>query len=264
MPHALRVVAVVLACSLLPAWAAAQAGGGVVTGTVADRAGRPLPDADVILTPGGARARTDERGRFTFRNVAAGTHQLHVRLIGYRPAEAEVRMTRGARIARDVTLDRTPQALDTVRVVDQDGCAPTSIDGFECRRGAGIGMFRDAGELRALRPEHWADMFDGMPGIRRESRNGPYGREWRVTVPPSRCLVELWNGQPRMDLGSEAPFQPDEFWRPIDVIAIEFYDDYHKVPARYRGFAWPPFSQQCALVIYWLRGATRDAPPPPR
>ncbi len=46
----------------------------------------------------------------------------------------------------------------------------------------------------------------------------------------------------------------DMVWRPLDVVAIEYYDDYRKVPARYRYHA---FTEEgvCELIIYWLRGA---------
>lgn len=237
-----------------------------VEGTVTDSAGAPLADAVVILeragqeSAGGLRATTDARGRFRFAYVPYGDHVLRVRLIGYRPFTLAVRVSRGGVIERRVALQRTPQLLAGVRIVDQNACDATSLAGFECRRAAGIGMFRDAGELRAMRPRYWAEMLDGMPGIRRTMTVGPYGPDWKVAPPAGRCIKELWNGQPPMTIDGEAPFQPDEFWKPEDVVAIEYYDSGPKVPARYRQyFSWDT-PLDCALIIYWLRGAERGLP----
>lgn len=254
-----RTLPQLLACTAaaaisLSATAHAQA----VQGTVVDAAGRPLPDAVVILMPLESRTTTDTRGRFSFGPTRAGDYVLRVRLIGYRPLERAVRHGRVSSPVR-IVMARMPQVLDTVRISDQDGCHTTSLAGFECRRASGEGYFRDAVELRALKPRYWADMLDGIPGVRRTMKKGPYGLDWRPEAPPSRCFNELWNGQPPMR-DSGAPHQPDEYWKPIDVVAIEVYDEYVKVPARYRAYAWPPFQPQCGIIIYWLRGASKAAP----
>lgn len=69
--------------------------------------------------------------------------------------------------------------------------------------------------------------------------------------------MELWNGQ-RPTRANGAPFQPDSYWLPKDVITIEYYDDYRKVPSEYSGLAWPIESRQgCRLIVYWLRGSQR-------
>ena len=230
-----------------------------LTGVVRDSAGRAIVDADVILEPSGRRTRTSDNGRFVFERLASGEVRLRVRYVGFHAFEERIYLGRGANIRRTVVLTRLPPLLATVRIVDQNACAPTSLEGFECRRLAGVGHYRDAGEIRSMSPQHWADMLDGMPGLRRSLVLGPLGREWRVAAQPSRCVVELWNGQPPMKVDPTTPFPPDLLWRPEDVVAIEYYDDHKKVPARYEMLAWtpPPGGQPCGLIIYWLRGAER-------
>lgn len=247
-------VAAVGAATSLPGTAHAQA----LQGVVVDSAGRPLPDAVVILMPLETRATTDAGGRFSFGLVRAGEYVLRVRLIGYRPLERPVRHGRASRPVH-LAMVRMPQVLDTVRISDQDGCHTTSLAGFECRRASGEGYFRDAGELRALKPRYWADMLDGIPGVRRSMVMGPHGLDIRPAAPPSRCFNELWNGQPALN-DPTLGYQPDHLWKPNDVVAIEVYDEYVKVPARYRPYAWPPFQPQCGIIVYWLRGAEK-APP---
>jgi hypothetical protein len=255
-----RVFLSVLTCAALPAL---LIGGTVsaqtVTGVVRDSAGRPLVEAEVIIEPAGARVRTDSAGRYVLRFVRSGPSVLRVRLVGFRLFEGPLRVPGSGSVRRDVRLSRLPQRLATVRVTDRSGCATTALSGFECRRDSGVGFFRDAGELRGMRPRYWSDMLDGMPGLRREMRPGPHGQDWRPAAPPSRCVRELWNGQPPMDAGAEAPFQPDEFWKPDDVVAIEYYQEHKDVPAAYQRYAWhPPIGgQPCGLIIYWLRGAKR-------
>jgi hypothetical protein len=237
--------------------AAAQLRAQGIDGALVDSAGKAVAGAVVVLVPGERRVTADSRGRFAFGALQPGRYVVRVRLLGFRPEEQAVDVARGRRTPMRITLSRMPQVLATVRIVDQDGCHATSLQGFECRRNAGLGLFRDAGELRALKATYWADQFDGMPGVRRTMRMGPYGLDWRLTAPLGRCYVSLWNGRSEMKVDGETPFHPDEFWKPNDVVAIELYDDFAKVPKPYQAYAWPTMGQKCGLVIYWLRGADR-------
>lgn len=228
-----------------------------VEGVVVDSAGAPIVGAVVSLTragqdsASGSRTNTDGRGRFQFAAVSTGNHVLDVRLLGYSPVRLAVSVPRQGVVDRRIALRRMPQVLAGVRIVDQDACDASSLEGFECRRAAGVGRYRDRGELLALNPRNWVDLFEGMPGIRRTMRRGPYGPEWRVAPPAGRCIRELWNGQPKSLM--------DIYLRPDDVIAIEYYDRGRKVPAVYRRhFMWYD-SLDCAMIIYWIRGAAAEA-----
>lgn len=229
-----------------------------VAGTVRDSTGRALREAEVIVEPSGVRTRSDSAGRFALRLPRGGANVLRVRLVGYRGFEAPIRVPSFGTVRTDVRLSRLPHRLSTVTVRDRSGCATATLDGFECRRNSGIGHFRDAGELRSMRPRHWADMLDGMPGLRRDMRPGPHGADWRPAAAPSRCVRELWNGQAPM-IAPGAEFQPDAYWKPEDVVAIEYYADHRDVPPQYARFAWDPpvMGQPCGLIVYWLRGARR-------
>jgi hypothetical protein len=238
---------------LAPRNAAAQP----VRGSVVDTLGRPLPEADVIVVNTQISVRTDAGGRFALPLERAGTYEIRVRKIGYISFGASFYFRPGMAEELVLVMTQFSNTLDTVRAIaDADRCATTTLEGFECRRQAGLGYFRDAGTLRSLRSDHWADMFEGMPGLRRNMVLGPMGREWRIMARPSRCLVELWNGQPPM-LAQPGDFPPDMRWRPNDVVAIEYYDEFYKVPARYRSYVLVAGEQPCELVIYWLRGATK-------
>jgi hypothetical protein len=92
-------------------------------------------------------------------------------------------------------------ALGTIRVTaTQDACQPGSFAGFDCRRKAGLGVFLDPAKVNALNPRDLADLFDGVPGLRREGevmavefyadRNA--APEWYKIYAGKCSLIVLW------------------------------------------------------------------------
>ncbi len=257
----LRTIALgALLCAVTAPEVAAQS----VIGVVTDSARRPLPEADVIVGPSGLRARTDSAGRFTVRLAKGGRSEVMVRLVGYRQYVDTVRVPAFGAERITIRLERLPPRLAARIITDRRECAEFALSGFECRRDSGIGYFRDAGELRAMRPRHWADMLDGFPGLRRDTRFNLT----RVAPMPSRCLREIYNGSLPLWLADEER-RPDDYWIPNDVVAIEYYPEYRQVPPQYQRYAWwpPLMGQPCGLIVYWVRGADaterprRGAPP---
>lgn len=245
-----------LLCALTAEAAAAQ----TLIGVVTDSARRPLHEVDVIVGPNGLRARTDSLGRFSVRLGRGGRVEVMARRVGYRQYIDTVRVPAFGIERIDVRMERLPQRLAARVITDRRECPAFSLNGFECRRDSGVGYFRDAGELRAMRPQHWADMLDGMPGLRR--RMNPDGGGWRVAPVPSRCLREIYNGQLPSWLDWDERV-PDPTLTTDDVVAIEYYPEYKDVPPQYQRHAWwpPLLGQPCGLIVYWLRGAE---PVPPR
>ncbi|MBX7119516.1 MAG: carboxypeptidase-like regulatory domain-containing protein [Gemmatimonadaceae bacterium] len=242
-------VAVAVAALLALGAAPARAQAGVLRGTVTDSAGRPLAGVQVISINSKRETRTDREGRFTLAKLPFGQQLIMARFPGYQPADRAVNMLDSTMAEVSFRLRRVVQALDTLRIVSHDGCAAYDWAGFDCRRRAGIGQFRGPEELGALRSYYWADMFEGMPGLRREAIRDPIiGQDWDVASTTGwRCLMAGWNGREKTsDL---------ENVRPDQIVAIEHYDTYEKVPAAYKRLAWPNGQDKpCALVIYWTRG----------
>lgn len=245
-----RVASLLLALLvLLAAPTRARAQSGVVKGIVTDTGGRPLENVEVLSINAKRSARTGKDGRFTLARLPFGQQLIIARIPGYQPSDRVVSMLNSTTPELVIKLRRVVQALDTMRIVSHDGCAAYDVAGFECRRRAGIGQFRGAEELAALRSYYWADMFEGLPGLRRESaRDSTIGMDWRVqSMTGWRCLMEGWNGRHRT--------AADENIRPDQIAAIEHYDSYEKVPAAYKRLAWPNGQDKpCALVMYWTRG----------
>lgn len=250
----MRPCTLVLATFLaLPAVLPAQG----LRGVVVDSAARPLEEAELILGAEVRRTRTDSLGAFAMVRLPPGRHRLRVRLIGFRQHESTVTVPREGWADLRIVLRRMPQLLGEVRITDTRLCVPNTIAGFECRRRAGQGYFRDAGEIRSLRPSAWADMLDGMPGLRRRPMMTPDGLDWRPGPPPSGCLVEIYNGEDPMFDGHVRKV-PVDWLVTRDVVAIEYYRLYADVPEAFKRYAWPRTSTiPCSLIVYWLREARR-------
>jgi len=229
-----------------PNTAAAQAG--VLRGTVTDTAGRPLANVEVLSVNAKRSTRTDREGRFTLARLPFGQQLVMARFPGYQPGDQAVNMLDANVAPVTFRLRRVVQAIDTVRIVSHDGCPAYDFSGFACRRRAAIGQFRGAEELAALRPHYWADMFDGLPGLRNyQVPDRLMGFDWRVESTTGwRCLEEGWNGRERT--------ANLENVRPSDIVGVEVYDVYEKVPAAYKRLAWPTSQDKpCTLIIYWTR-----------
>ncbi|HVH39531.1 MAG TPA: carboxypeptidase-like regulatory domain-containing protein [Gemmatimonadaceae bacterium] len=226
--------------------AAAQAG--VIRGIVTDTAGRPLRGVEVLSINFKRSTRTDAEGRYVLARLPWGTQLVMARFPGYRAGEKSVSMLDETTPPVNFELHRLVQLIDTVRITSHDGCAAYDIAGFECRRRAGIGQFRGVEEIDALRPLYWADMFEGLTGLRRKAYMSKQGQDWTVESTTGwRCLMEGWNGRHKT--------AADENTMPRDIVAIEHYDVYEKVPAAYKRLAWPNGQDKpCALIMYWTRG----------
>jgi hypothetical protein len=222
---------------------------GTLRGIVTDTAGRPLEGVEVLSINAKRSTRTGRDGRFLLARLPFGQQLVMARAPGYQPGDRAVNMLDSTMAELTFRLRRVVQALDTMRIVSHDGCAAYDYGGFECRRRAGIGQFRGPEELAALRSYYWADMFEGLPGLRREAvRDSILGQDWHVaSMTGWRCLAEGWNGRHRTaDL---------EHIRPDQIVALEHYETYDKVPAAYKRLAWPNGQEKpCALVMYWTRG----------
>jgi hypothetical protein len=221
-----------------------------IAGFVRDTLGQPLVGATVTVLPGDATARTDEAGRFVLPLVAPGDYRVTARRVGYLPGETAVTVVRSVRARVEIRLRRRAPTLDTVRSrVSQNSCNNRTLLGFECRRQAGVGYFRNAEELAALKPQHLHDLFRDLPGIRMGTGRDQNGLpEFLPTVRPSRCLKTLVNGRPLFGT---------RWWSARDVIGIEYYDEWRKIPLDYRQIA---DTGSCDLIVYWLNTAFVDEP----
>src|SRR5881392_651002 len=90
---------------------------GIVSGTVvAAESGAPLAGASVVIVGTARSVFTSDKGEYRL-SVAAGTHAVRARLIGYEPAEQRVTVTAGQTVTADFKLTATPLSVNEVVVV---------------------------------------------------------------------------------------------------------------------------------------------------
>ncbi len=131
---------------------------GTVVGTVVDaRSAAPLEGARATLVDLGTAAATGEDGRFRLDDVPAGTHQLRVQMIGYRPVERTVRVRGGETTEVQIVLAVAPVQLREItisprRVTETARDAPVSVTAF------------DAQEIRDAEINRPKEMLQQTPG----------------------------------------------------------------------------------------------------
>jgi len=96
---------------------ASRIAGGIITGTVIDASTkRALSGANVVLDDSVRNVRTNDKGEFRFDNVAAGTHRLVARYVGYSRQTKAVTITDEQTVSIDFALGASVNTLNQVVV----------------------------------------------------------------------------------------------------------------------------------------------------
>ncbi len=146
----------------LPLRAVRAQGGRHLHGTVADSAtAAPLVAAEVSVSWGGEpirtrTTRTDEAGRFDFRDLPAQRVAMRVRRLGYAPVERVIDLSR-----QDVLL-RLVMSQQSISLQSVDVQADTLVDALE--RVASMNSL-DAAALNAMRGQTLGETIKNLPGV---------------------------------------------------------------------------------------------------
>jgi len=225
----MRKIALGLAILLLsPHSARGQRALAPVRGVVLDSAGQPIESVEISATNVGRVTRTGSDGRFQIDTLVAGPNRILARRLGWKAIDTTFMLRPKYPSELRLVMSRVSQQLAEVRIVSHDDCPTRTMEGFDCRRRAGIGAFRDSAELAALNPSCLSDMADGMEGVRLVNRGTSPCRGIEATN-GWRCLRTLVDGRLAPALGQ---------LKMSDYIGVEFYDDEDKVPEWYKDFAY--------------------------
>lgn len=241
-----------------------------LVGRVTMLGGQGIPEVEIVDQLSGRIAVTDADGRYALDRLVEGPRHVVVRRIGWVRIDTTLTLHALSRLEVDFVMSQVVQRLGAVNIISQDECPNRTMEGFECRRRAAIGVFRDAKELAALNPRIAADMLWGIDGLRREGDAVLSTTQWR-------CLTILIDGRPR-NVGDGA-------LRMSDYIAVEFYDAGAKVPAWYKSYAYQESrpatprrrgsptggigrslptpaapAHPCALAVFWTKFAPKIDP----
>jgi len=231
----------------LPAMAQQPTRGATVAGTVRDSAGQPVQAADIVAQPGNRRTRSDSAGNFLLTGLDGGTYVVAARKVGFAPERWDVKLSKSGRIDLKFVLGRRVQ-LDTVKVMARRDCPEFTVDGFQCRRRSGGGVFLDYDEIDDRGASYTADLFQNIEGFRVDIRRTQLGP---MRVPARKgfgCITSLVDGHP-VTGANLVPMLPS------DLSALEVYLKPDSVPEPYQRYTWPSGgvyrSGRCSVVVYW-------------
>lgn len=108
------------------AWAnpgAAQQATGTITGEILARSGAPLSEVQVFIVGTQMGSLTAGNGRYTIRNVPAGTHEVRAMRIGYETITQSVTVVAGQSVAANFHLAEQALGLDEIVVTGTAGAA---------------------------------------------------------------------------------------------------------------------------------------------
>jgi hypothetical protein len=230
---------------LLLATAADTTHRGAVGGFVTDPRGRPQYNVRVAVE-GVPEARTTSDGRFTLRDVPAGTRQVEFTAIGMLPVSTVVDVRANDTVRVAVSL-RNVTTLDVVKVTG-DAHQQRFARGIEERKRSGFGYQMDSTKIS--QNATLASVFAGMPSMRVQRRGNT--TLFNLLLPgnavrgPCEAYIFL-DGVPRNG-------QDDlDFLRASDIATIEVYPRVYSVPVELA----PPRDNECGVVAVWTKAAFR-------
>lgn len=145
----MRLVVLLLALAVHAAPVRAQTA--VLTGTVRDAAGAPLPGASVVLAGTTRGAAADADGRFRIEQLAPGAYRVVATMLGYTSAVEPVRLAEGLESRARLRLVPSVAALEGATVeAERDGRWARHLRDFER---ALVGESENADSTRLLNPE---------------------------------------------------------------------------------------------------------------
>jgi hypothetical protein len=113
--------------------------GSVAGRVLAAESRAPVAGAEVSVAGQPRQALSDSLGKFSLRDVKAGTVYLITRAVGFRPDTARVEIFPDESISRDVTLQPSSTTLGTVVVRDSMTVTSAKLKEFEERRHSAVG-----------------------------------------------------------------------------------------------------------------------------
>ena len=215
----------------------------------------PIAGAVVTVHRQERQATTDSLGRFSLRNVTAGTVFLMTRAVGFRPDTARVDVFPDESISRDISLQVSATTLGAVVVRDSaDPLTSAKLREFdERRRSASGGRFLDSSVVRKWEARKTGDLLSTISGVDVvRQRGSAFLLGARATQPlrpsarPAPCFMDIYLDGAPVALGNTS-FDINGISL-YHVSAIEVYSGPASVPPRYNRS-----SGGCGVVLIWTK-----------
>jgi len=199
--------------------------GGVLTGTVVDVIGRPMPGIEVYIAGTSLVTRTDARGVWRFPAPPIGPRVVVARLVGYLPYVREIHVGSATNDTVTLLLHRLPQALSPVQVRERMTLVTSSAEIqadrlLQMRVGSGRLFTRE--QILVMRPYSIAELVWGIPGVAvKRGQNEIVATTTRAGVGVSNiegiaCQLQFYLNNTPIDNESVAALDPMTF-RSVEV-----------------------------------------------
>lgn len=213
-----------------------------LTGRVVATGGRPIPSADVVVVEPHTAERTlhsDSAGYFRAA-LATPSAVLRVRAVGFEPRTVAVSMPADTHQSSvTIELDQVSARLDTVKVADDSAGGDTKLREFYARKASNsFARFFDAADIEQKKPRLVSELLRSTPGIQLQ----PSTRIGNLVLIRG-CAPLVWVDGVRMP-----GVQLDEAVAPDDVAALEIYNSFAGIPARYFDR-----TATCGTILVWLK-----------
>jgi hypothetical protein len=222
----------------------ALSGTAILSGSVRRETGEPVAGAQVRVHNARSFASTDAGGRFTIRELPAGTQVMVVRSIGFGVTEIPVELRPGKTVTQDVRVTRATM-LDSVRVV---ATKPNFAEFEYNMRNNHFGKFMAAGEIVRRDAKETGDLIRALGGFNVVGR-GPNTK----TFSRAALAANPKCGEANIVLEGVEGLSINDVY-PSNIGGIEAYPDNAFIPARYLGHG------DCGLIVIWLK-AQKDKRP---
>jgi hypothetical protein len=253
--HSLR--SILLAAGVLLPAIQLQAQDRLVSGTVTDSGGRPIPYVNV---DGGPRYRTlaNASGEWSLKVPAKERLEIAVRRIGFLPAK--FRIEPGADTTVNTSLQQLAVLMNTQVIRAREQVRTLELRGYydrmlEKERGALVGEFITPEEIEMRNPQRVTQLLEQRRGIRVERMGSCQIIDecYRIMGQGSCAATVYLDGQRLNRLGTAAADPSgapavDGLIPVTGVSAIEVYPRGSSAPAKYQSLGGT-----CAVVLIWTR-----------
>lgn len=140
----------------------------IIKGTIADKQGRAIPDAEILIEGTSWGAAADQNGHYMIQNVPVGSYTIAARCVGYRTSYKEVLVHENERIGLDFALEI--DVLNMEEIVTTASRNPLT----KLESSVAITTATNA-QIDERSPRSTADLLKIIPGFYVESSGGESG-----------------------------------------------------------------------------------------
>lgn len=241
-----RVGLACLTAASFAAPAAAQQRITVVTGTVRDSGGTPIPEVQVAIADLPFGVRSDSLGSFRLPTTHRGRIHLRFRRMGFDSTTVDATVGADSVVTVAVVMNAIAQDLPGMSV-EADADRMRALRDFYQRKKAGFGYFITREQFEARHPRNVSDVMRMVPG----ARIIPAAGGGRSVVRFTRAVMGARDCPPQVFVdGTMARGMELDDLAVEDIEAMEIYEGASVIPPQFNDRLGTSI---CGVVAVWTR-----------